>query len=379
MYANLFLTLGCNLRCTYCFAGTKVNKSMSPEIALETADFLLKLPDDSLNISFFGGEPMLKYNLIKPFVLHCEEFKGSKKISFSITTNGTLFNDEIIDFFQEHDVMYTISFDGNRKTQDIGRPTVTGGPSFDMVIKNIPKILKANPWVRVNSVVTPATAQDFTENIKYLRSLGFRYLVVLPDYGGTWGTREFQILKNEYKKLSEYYIDCHRRGIKIWINIFDDKIATNAKQDQDYVAPCNATRKVAIAPSGRIYPCVQFVQDDEPVDFKWVIGDISNGIDPLKHAEYLSCSDKPTSPECKDCVFLNRCNSWCSCNNLQSTGNPATPSAFMCEHERMLIPLADKVASQLWRERNDLFINKHYNNAYPILSYMEDTLANISK
>lgn len=381
MYASLFLTLGCNLRCTYCFAGTKVNMSMTPEIALKAVDYLYNASDDHLNITFFGGEPMLRYNLIKRIVSYCDQFKDIKKINFGMTTNGTLFNDESIDFLRKHDVTYTLSFDGNRKTQDLGRPTVTGGSSFDLVMRNIPKMLNANPWLKVNVVVTTETAPYLAENVKFLRSIGLRYLNLILDHGAEWGLKELNVLKKEYKKLAEYYIDCHRNGTKIWINFFDDKIAGNARlQRCESGSPCeSAKNSVAIAPSGRIYPCVQFVQDDEPQDYKWVIGDISSGIDPMKQAQYLSCSAKPASQECKDCVFLKRCNSMCSCDNYQATGNPATPSAFMCEHERMLIPLADKVASQLWRERNDLFINKHYNNAYPLMSYMEDTLVNLTK
>ncbi len=378
MFASLHLTLACNLRCTYCYAGSKVNKSMTPEIAIKSTDFLIANSDEFLNITFFGGEPTLRFNLIKLVVERCYELRGAKPINFGMVTNGTLLTEEMIDYFKKHDVLYTLSFDGDRFSQDKGRPTTNGGSSFDLVINNIPKILNANPYVRVNVVVTPQTTCNLLKSIKFLRGLGLRYLDIQPDYGAPWDRKGLNTLRKQYLALADYYMDCHRKGIKIHINLFDDKIGASAVRPLrkfDRGSPCKAAdSSISIAPSGKIYPCVQYVKDDDPKDWEWSIGDISSGIDPQKRARYLSCSKIPMNEECKGCAFLDRCSRWCSCANWQATGNPGTPSPFMCEHERMLIPIADRIGSTLWRERNRLFIDKHYNRAYPLISYMEEML-----
>jgi len=181
--------------------------------------------------------------------------------------------------------------------------------------------------------------------------------------------------------ISEFVVlvlkNCHRKGIKLNLNVFDDKIRAHALhkvRPRNVASPCSAGDKtLSIAPSGRIYPCVQFVKDDSDKDAVNAIGHIGKGLNPSHQNRFRSgLSYAPSS--CQSCAFFDRCNNHCACANWQSSGDPATPAAFLCEHERMLIPIADDVGKTLWKERNPLFINKTYNETYALESYLDDTL-----
>ncbi len=379
MNGALHLTLGCNLRCTYCYAGTKVDRSMTPEIAGQSLDFLAgeaRRRGDVLRLTFFGGEPLVRFDLIR-LVVDRTAAIPDVDIRFHMITNGTLLTDERIDYFRRAGVDYTLSLDGVRAAHDLERRTVDGRGSFDRIRARVPKILEADPYVKVNLVITPRNAPYLAESIRFLRETGFRYLNVSPDFGGDWDAKSLAVLRKEYRKVADYYVDCHRRGRKITITLLDDKIRAHALHDARAAgAPsaCDAGgAMLSIAPSGRIYPCLQAVGDDGPSDAEGAIGDVFGGFDAGRRAAFRAKIAAPPD-ECRGCAFFSRCHNYCACANVRATGDPGRPSAFLCEHERMLIPIADRAAEILWRERNPLFIDRIYNPAHPVTSYLEEAL-----
>lgn len=374
MNAALHLTLGCNLRCTYCFAGTKVNQSMTPEVALQAIRFLGEQARGRvLRVTFFGGEPLLQFDLIRLVVE-----QGRADVRFHMITNGTLLSEERIEFFRRHGVSYTLSLDGAQAAQDLERRTAGGRGSFALVMARVPKILEADPYVKVNMVVTPRNASHLAEGVRFLHGTGFRYLDIGPDFGADWDAKSFAVLRKQYRKVATYYVEAHRRGRKITITLLDDKIRAHALNDgRSHGTPsaCDAGESMlSIAPSGRIYPCVQSVGDDGPADLEHSIGDVFGGIHPARRNAFRSRVEDPPE-ECQGCAFFTRCHNYCACSNLRATGDPGKPSAFLCEHERMLIPIADRAAETLWRERNPLFIDRIYNRAHALLSYVEELSA----
>lgn len=391
MNVNFHLTLGCNLRCTYCFAGTKVDKSMTSEIAQRGLDFAARTAaktDGFLNIHLFGGEPLMKFDLIKQLVDKAPEYRSSIRndqgepmpITFNMTTNGTLFTDDIIEYFKKHEVLYTLSLDGDRTSQDMHRKTIGNKGTFEIVMSKLPKILAANPYIKVNMVVTPETAFNVDNSIRFLHGSGIRYIVIRLDHSSNWDIKSFKILKEQYQKISKYYINCYRQGRKIYISIFDDKIRAHALhkvRPYGIASPCVAgDTTLSIAPSGRIYPCVEFVKDDDPTDWIYALGNVFDGIDPERKNSFRSCLSKPPA-ECDGCAFFARCYNYCACANSMGTGDPAAPSPFLCEHERLVIPLADSIAATLWRERNKLFVDKFYDESHPLVSYLDEVTAKI--
>jgi uncharacterized protein len=124
-----------------------------------------------------------------------------------------------------------------------------------------------------------------------------------------------------------------------------------------------------VAPDGRLYPCVQFVGRDQ-----YCIGTVAEGIDEARREEIYTLNAQEKQ-ECKGCALVGRCHNKCGCLNLQTTGSISSIPPILCEHERMAIPIADRLAERLFKEHDPMFIQRHYNPAFPILSFLEDLSA----
>jgi uncharacterized protein len=380
MLAALHVTLACNLRCTYCYAGSKVEKAMTPDVARKSIDWIATSPDREHVVTLFGGDPLMRFDLCLEAIEHAKGAHSGARWVWRMVTNGTLVTDAILEKCREHDILFTLSLDGDAIAHDLERKTVDGRGSFDLVLRNVPRILEFNPYTKVNMVVTPKTASRLSRSVAYAHGLGFRYLDVSPDFGGAWTRQSFNELRDQIEECARYYVMCHRRGEKLHVNLFDDKIRTWALgQAKPECTSCDAGKtQFAIAPSGRIYPCVQFVKDDSAKDQAYAIGDIERGLDAARHKAFIEVGRRKKT-ECDGCSFLGRCHNWCVCANWQSTGDPGAPSGFLCEYEQMLIPIADRAGATLWEERNRLFIDKVYNEAYPLTSLLEDVMSGKAK
>jgi uncharacterized protein len=121
-----------------------------------------------------------------------------------------------------------------------------------------------------------------------------------------------------------------------------------------------------VAPDGTAYPCVQFVGRRE-----YAIGSAEAGLDEQRR-EAIHALNARENPNCRGCALLGRCHNKCGCLNMQTTGDLARAPAILCEHERMLIPLADRIAEKLFARRDPLFIQRHYNPLFPVMSFLED-------
>jgi uncharacterized protein len=134
-----------------------------------------------------------------------------------------------------------------------------------------------------------------------------------------------------------------------------------------------ANSQIAIAPSGRIYPCVQFVGSDGQGEIKNAIGDVFSGFvpDARKKCVALNYEEKES---CRDCALLGRCMSYCGCVNFRGTGHINQVPPIVCEHERLLMPIVDDLAEQLWNDGVSLFERKFYEKTYPISSFVEDCM-----
>jgi uncharacterized protein len=130
-----------------------------------------------------------------------------------------------------------------------------------------------------------------------------------------------------------------------------------------------ARRQVSVAPDGSLYPCVQFTRAGPGSE--WRIGDVAAGIDESRRRRAHDLSEAEKKP-CRRCAIEPRCNNSCGCLNWQATGSVDRVSPVLCRHERTLLPIADAVGRKLWRRRDPVFIQKHYNAAYPVLSLLED-------
>lgn len=182
---ELFLTEDCNLRCDYCFLKGKRPQYMSWDIAKRSVEFLFAESRDArdLTIIFFGGEPLLLWDVIKKVVLYAERLarKYGKTIHYSLTTNGILLSKNILRFSRTHGIMHLLSIDGDRETHDRHRHFPDGSGTFDVVASKIPLLKKYQGWLGARMTVTPETVNSLASNVRFLFSFGINQFIIGTD------------------------------------------------------------------------------------------------------------------------------------------------------------------------------------------------------
>ncbi|MBK7142755.1 MAG: radical SAM protein [bacterium] len=370
----LCLTHDCNLRCKYCYAGRKVARSMSSETAQRSLEFIAAQSNSSCTVTFFGGEPLTKFALLKETVRFGEElFPG--RFDFRMATNGTLIDSEVIQFLRDHQVYFSLSLDGTPEQHDCNRSYGNAGGSYAQVARDLESILDFNPYTVAVSVITPQSAEYLADGVRHLFGLGFRYVVQTLDYSADWQSEHIKILKRQYEELAKFYYDSLRAGKKIYYSPFDARIQTWAQKPYSKGELCDLARsQVAIAASGRIYPCVQFVGQDDQAEWPNSIGDVRHGFDQTKRNWFIQQNQLDTDT-CVGCALHGRCATYCGCVNWHATGKINQIPPIICEHERMLMPIVDRLANRLWKQNVDLFKRKFYDKTFPISSFIEDCMA----
>ncbi|WP_005035987.1 radical SAM protein [Holophaga foetida] len=355
MKAALFLSGSCNLACSYCYASQCPKAPIGPDTLHQSLAFLKARAQGTLALTLIGGEPLLFPDLVREIVRVCRSW-DTPRTHIAITTNGTHLSEALLDHFQAEDVEVYLSLDGDQEAHDTHRKTPQGQGSYAEVLRWVPKLLAHHPKAQVSSVITPQTAGRLADSVASLLSLGFRDLSMGLDYAGAWSLESLDILEAQYHQVAEHYIRDHRAGQAYHLSFLDDHILTWTSGGTARSACCDLGDQIlAIGPSGRLYPCLQFVGAD---DGQQAIGDVWRGLDPKARCRVL-CQAKPQLP-CGDCTLKLRCFRWCGCTNWRATGNLHQPPAILCEHERRIIPLADRVAERLYAERNPSFIQKFY-------------------
>ena len=172
-------------------------------------------------------------------------------------------------------------------------------------------------------------------------------------------------MKKAYKTLGDWYLDAYRKEEKFYFAAFDKRIASRIWPGRG--TSCQlGRRQISVAPDGTYYPCVQFVGHAD-----YALGRAGQGLDAARRT-CIYDRNEAAKLDCAGCALLGRCNNACGCLNYSTTGSLDKVPGFYCEHERFLIPFVDKLAAKLYAERNALFIQRHYNPAFPIVSILED-------
>lgn len=376
MHVTLHLTTACNFNCNYCYASKNANgMSMTDEIAKKSIDFAVHSMANNLGVIFFGGEPLLKKDIIKKTVTYCKQLESDNHNKFNfhykITTNGLLLDHEFLKYASENKIIISLSIDGVQESHDLHRITNDGKPTHHIISSKISSLLSYQPYANALMVVSPENVDNYYKSVKYLIEQGFIYIIASLNYAGNWTDKHLSKLKKQYQLIAKYYKKLTLEEKKFFFSPFEMKLSTHIKGKDILCTDCHlAQTQVSIAPNGDIYPCVQFVQDAiSNVDF--VIGDVFNGFDQERRKQvYLK--SQTINHNCDICAIKSRCNYKCSCLNWQTTGEINTPSSVLCETERIIVPIVDKLGEELFKLKSSSFIQKHYNTAYSIFSLMED-------
>jgi len=343
---------------------------MTPEVARGAVD-LAAGTGVSCGIVFFGGEPLLCRDMIYDTVAYAEALQkeGRGRFHYKITTNGTLLDEEFLRYSLEHEVFIALSHDGVREAHDANRVRRDGSGTFETLEASAKALLASRPYAPVMMTVAPNTVAHYADGVRYLYGLGFRYLICSMDYAGDWSPAQLDILREQYIQLAQWYKELTLAEEKFYFSPFEVKISSHVHRDHYCAERCELGKKqISVSPEGKLYPCVQFVGDD-----RYCIGNTKRGIDEGKRLSLYLLNEKERVP-CKDCAIRARCNHYCACLNKQATGDLRKVSPVLCAHERIVLPIADRLAEDLYKKRSAIFIQKQYNDMYPLLSLAEDRL-----
>ncbi len=357
MNYTLYLTEKCNLNCKYCFEGTKGENELTFEDVKTIMDREVELGSKNCILTLFGGEPLLKKDLIFDIVSYAKKLEKENKIRFkySITTNGTLIDEAFLKLAKENDFLIGYSLDGEKETQNKNRINYNGDGTYDVVFENAKKLLKNVKTVVAMPVITKNNYTDMTKNVEHLFDIGFKAVNCAFDYIADWQDDDLPILKNEYTKLADIYYQRLKKGEKLYLQPFDNKISDYIKE-QDCNEKCMLGLKhVDVSSYKKIYPCTQFVGKEE-----YEIGNIETGIDKSKRENLIKKLQTDGNDICKECEIKKRCKHTCGCLNILTTGDPKEVSPLICETERMIIEISDKLAERLYKEKVQTFYEKEY-------------------
>ncbi len=364
MNALLHLTHDCNLRCPYCFTGKKFDREMPVETAKKSVDFVVQYAKDNDQravFSFFGGEPMMAWDTLKAVVEYGEAVAAAAGVTalFRMNTNGMLIKEEHLEFFEKHDLIFILSIDGHAAMHDLERRTEGDKGSHHVLAGKIPRFLEHNPGMMASVVITPVNVHLAAEGIAYLFDQGFKFLIIKPDVTQGWLPAHVAELDRQYNLVAEDYLARTRAGDELYLNLLDDKWINHAKGAEGISIRCDVgSSQISIAPSGNIYPCVRWVKEEE--DTVPRLGDVWQGFLAEPLAKIRAQSAAPKSP-CGDCSYNDgRCANECACEHYSATGRIDTPAPALCEHERVMVPIADRIGNTLWREKNPVFMQKLY-------------------
>jgi uncharacterized protein len=352
----------CNLTCGYCFASQgdyKVNRIlMSFETGKKALDYILENSGTraNLEVDFFGGEPLMNFDVIKELVIYGrkEEKKYSKNFRFTITTNGVLLDEEKMEFINEHFDNIVMSIDGRKAVNDNVRKTLTGKGSYDIIVPKFKEAVKSrkDKSYFIRGTFTGQNL-DFSKDIEHLRDLGFESLSMEPvvtEPGDKYEIKEadLEIVKKEYENL--YYLYKNSIGTDKEFNFFHFEIdLEHGPCIYKRISGCGAGNEyIAITPEGDIYPCHQFVGNE---DFK--LGTLETGIIKNQIQENFYKSNVLAKEECSQCWAKYFCSGGCHANAYNFNNDLLKPYKIGCEMEKKRIECAIRLnAEKLERENS---------------------------
>lgn len=330
----------CNLDCEYCFASQGKYHGeralMSFEVGKRALDFLVENSGDrhNLEVDFFGGEPLMNWQVVKDLVAYARsiEKQHDKCFRFTLTTNGMLVDDEVIEFSNREMDNVVMSLDGRKEINDHFRKTAGGVGSFDIIVPKFVKFAKARGEkdYYIRGTFTHNNP-DFMKDIEVMLDLGFDRLsmepvVCPPDSPYALTEEDKKIVCRQYELLAEKMIERRRAGTPF--------VFYHYMLDLEH-GPCiykrlsgcgSGTEYMAVTPTGELYPCHQFVGDKD-----YLMGDVFNGVTNTAVRDKFKRCNVYSKPECADCWARLYCSGGCAANSYHATGDINGIYSYGCE------------------------------------------------
>ena len=348
----------CNLNCSYCFASQGKYHGdralMSLDVGKRALDFLIEHSGTrhNLEVDFFGGEPLMNWDMIKELVAYARqrEVETGKRFRFTLTTNGVLVDDDVIAFSNREMSNVVLSLDGRKEVHDRYRVDYHGNGSWEQIVPKFQKFVEArggkNYYMR--GTFTHANP-DFLKDIQQMLDLGFTELsmepvVCAPEDPSALTAEDLPVVLDQYEKLAELMLERRKAGkpFTFYHYMIDLK---GGPCIYKRVSGCGSgTEYMAVTPWGDLYPCHQFVGEEA---FK--LGDIWNGVTNLEtQCEFAACNVY-ARPDCADCWAKLYCSGGCAANAYHATGSVTGVYQYGCDlfRKRMECAIMVEVAKTL--------------------------------
>ena len=348
----------CNLNCSYCFASQGKYHGeravMSFEVGKQALDFLIANSGSrrNLEVDFFGGEPLVNFQVVKDLVAYARsiEKEHGKNFRFTLTTNGLLIDEDVIEFCNRECHNVVLSLDGRKEIHDRFRVDYAGNGSWERIVPKFQQLVEARggQGYYMRGTFTHANP-DFLKDIQVMLDLGFNELsmepvVAAPDDPSALTEEDKAIVMEQYEKLAMLMLDKDREGKPFTFYHYMIDL-TGGPCIYKRISGCGSgTEYMAVTPWGDLYPCHQFVGEE-----KFKLGDVWKGVDNTEiQNEFVECNVY-ARPECRDCWARLYCSGGCAANAYHATGSVKGVYKFGCDlfRKRMECAIMVAIARQL--------------------------------
>ena len=352
----LHIAHDCNLACQYCFAeeGEYHGRRalMSFEVGKKALDFLIANSGNrrNLEVDFFGGEPLMNWQVVKDLVAYGRSLEEPfhKKFRFTLTTNGVLLNDEIMEFLNREMSNVVLSIDGRKEIHDLMRPFRKGQGSYDLIVPKFQKLAESREQMNyyVRGTFTRNNL-DFSRDVLHLADLGFQQISVEPvvaqptdDYA--LREEDLPVLLEEYDKLAKALLERKKEGKGV--NFFHFMIDLEG-------GPCVAkrlsgcgsgTEYLAVTPWGDLYPCHQFVGNED-----FLMGNVDDGITRTDIRDEFKTCNVYAKEKCRNCFAKFYCSGGCAANSYNCHGKIDDVYELGCELQKKRVECAIMIKAAL--------------------------------
>ena len=352
----LHIAHDCNLACKYCFAeeGEYHGRRalMSFEVGKKALDFLIANSGNRINleVDFFGGEPLMNWNVVKQLVEYgrSQEKEHNKKFRFTLTTNGVLLNDEIMEFCNREMSNVVLSLDGRPEVNDRMRPFRNGNGSYELIVPKFQKFAKSRGEKDyfVRGTFTRNNL-DFGNDVLHYADLGFEKLsmepvVAAPEEPYSIREEDLPQIMDEYDRLAKEFVKRQKegRGFKFFHFMLDlSQGPCVAKR----LSGCGSgTEYLAVTPWGDLYPCHQFVGNEE-----FLLGNVDTGVVNTKVRDEFKLCNVYAKEKCKNCFARFYCSGGCAANSFNFHGSITDAYDIGCEMQKKRIECAIMIRAAL--------------------------------
>ena len=330
----------CNLNCAYCFASQGKYHGeralMSFEVGKRALDFLIENSGTrhNLEVDFFGGEPLMNWDVVKELVAYArvQEKIHNKNFRFTLTTNGVLVDDDVIDFCNKEMSNVVLSLDGRPEVHDRLRVDYMGRGSYDLIVPKFQNFVKRrggkNYYMRGTFTHNNV---DFTNDIFHMADLGFTELsmepvVCSPEDASALTEEDLPILFDQYEILAKEMIKRKKEGKPFTFYHYMLDLAHGPCIYKRISGCGSGTEYMAVTPTGELYPCHQFVGDT-----KYLLGNIWDGVTNKDIQNEFKLCNAYARPECNDCWAKLYCSGGCAANSYHASGKITGIYEYGCE------------------------------------------------